>query len=49
MEMTKRERIRATLAGKAVDRIPVAFWKQGDFSNKQSLWHDIKGAGNLCN
>jgi uroporphyrinogen-III decarboxylase len=27
MEMTKRERIRAALAGKAVDRVPVAFWR----------------------
>ncbi len=27
MAMTKRERVRAALAGEAVDRVPVAFWR----------------------
>jgi len=41
MEMTKRERIRAALAGKAVDRVPVAFWRHwpGDDQTAESLAH----------
>ena len=41
MEMTKRERIRAALAGKAVDRVPMAFWRHwpGDDQNAESLAH----------
>lgn len=37
--MSKRERIRAALAGKAVDRVPVAFWRHwpGDDQNAESL------------
>jgi uroporphyrinogen decarboxylase len=37
--MTKRERIMAALAGKAVDRVPVAFWRHwpGDDQNAESL------------
>lgn len=37
--MTKRERLKATLAGKATDRAPVAFWRHwpGDDQSKESL------------
>jgi uroporphyrinogen decarboxylase len=37
--MTKRERIMAALAGKPVDRVPVAFWRHwpGDDQNAESL------------
>ena len=39
MEMTKRERIKAALAGKPVDRVPVGFWRHwpGDDQNPESL------------
>ena len=39
MEMTKRERIKAALAGKAVDRVPVGFWRHwpGDDQQAESL------------
>jgi uroporphyrinogen decarboxylase len=45
MEMTKRERILAALAGKAVDRVPVAFWRHwpGDDQNAESLAHVALG------
>jgi len=38
-EMTKRERVRAALAGEEVDRVPVAFWRHwpGDDQNAESL------------
>ena len=38
-EMTKRERVQATLAGKTVDRVPVAFWRHwpGDDQSAESL------------
>ena len=38
-EMTKRERVRAALAGKAVDRPPVGFWRHwpGDDQREDSL------------
>ena len=41
MEMTKQERIKAALAGKAVDRVPVGFWRHwpGDDQNAESLAH----------
>jgi uroporphyrinogen decarboxylase len=41
MEMSKQERIKATLNGKAVDRIPVAFWRHwpGDDQHAESLAH----------
>ena len=37
--MTKRKRIQAALAGKAVDRVPVAFWRHwpGDDQDAESL------------
>jgi uroporphyrinogen decarboxylase len=39
MEMTKRERIKAALAGKAVDNVPVGFWRHwpGDDQHPESL------------
>jgi uroporphyrinogen decarboxylase len=39
MEMTKRERIKAALDGKAVDRVPVGFWRHwpGDDTQAESL------------
>jgi uroporphyrinogen decarboxylase len=39
MEMTKRERIKAALVGKAVDRVPVGFWRHwpGDDQQAESL------------
>lgn len=39
MEMSKRERIKAALAGEAVDRAPVAFWRHwpGDDQQPDSL------------
>jgi uroporphyrinogen decarboxylase len=39
MEMTKRERIKAALAGKAVDRVPMGFWRHwpGDDQQPESL------------
>lgn len=38
-DMTKRERIKAALAGETVDRVPVAFWRHwpGDDQKPQSL------------
>ena len=41
MEMSKRQRIKAALAGKAVDRVPVGFWRHwpGDDQNAKSLAH----------
>ena len=38
-EMTKRERVQAALAGKMVDRMPVAFWRHWpmDDQNAESL------------
>jgi uroporphyrinogen decarboxylase len=52
MVMTKRERIKATLAGKPVDRVPVGFWRHwpGDDQQADSLarvtleyqqWYDL--------
>ena len=37
--MTKRERIKAALAGETVDRVPVAFWRHwpGDDQKPDSL------------
>jgi uroporphyrinogen decarboxylase len=39
MEISKRERIKAALEGKAVDRVPVGFWRHwpGDDQNAESL------------
>ena len=39
MEMTKRSRLKAALAGKPVDRVPVSFWRHwpGDDQNPESL------------
>jgi len=39
MEMTKRERIKAALSGKPVDRVPVGFWRHwpGDDQQPESL------------
>ena len=39
MEMTKRERIKAALAGKVVDRVLVGFWRHwlGDDQHAESL------------
>jgi len=39
MEMSKRERIKAALTGKTVDRVPVAFWRHwpGDDQKPDSL------------
>ncbi len=41
MEMSKRQRIKAAIAGKAVDRVPIGFWRHwpGDDQNAQSLAH----------
>jgi uroporphyrinogen decarboxylase len=38
-EMSKRERIKAALAGEAVDRVPVSFWRHwpGDDQSEESL------------
>ena len=39
MEITKRERIKSALAGKAVDRVPIGFWRHwpGDDQHPESL------------
>ena len=39
MEMSKQERLKAALAGKAVDRVPVGFWRHwpGDDQHPESL------------
>lgn len=39
IEMSKRERLQASLAGKPVDRVPVAFWRHfpGDDQREESL------------
>jgi uroporphyrinogen decarboxylase len=39
MEMYKQERLRAALAGKAVDRVPIGFWRHwpGDDQHPESL------------
>jgi uroporphyrinogen decarboxylase len=39
MDISKRERIKAALSGKAVDRVPVGFWRHwpGDDQNAESL------------
>lgn len=34
--MTKRERVQATLAGKTVDRVPVAFWRHWPVDDQQA-------------
>ena len=41
MEMSKQERVKAALAAKAVDRVPVGFWRHwpGDDQNAESLAH----------
>ena len=39
MEMSKQERLKAALAGKAVDRVPIGFWRHwpGDDQHPESL------------